>query len=228
MWVAPKIWTDGDCWIVGGGASIAEQFNIPGDVITRAKKNPSLMTPYFDVLRKKHIIAINAAFRYLPFADILFFGDQKFFDWYTDEIQNYPKIPVTCCLTLQHTEGVRYMVKNKNKPHGISTLSGTVSWNGNSGAAAISLAVQMGVKRIFLLGFDMCRQKEKKHFHEAYTGLSIRGKPQSNKDNFVNHLKGFPAIKRDAMELGIKIYNVSPDSAITQFPKLTLKEALHA
>jgi hypothetical protein len=43
---------------------------------------------------------------------------------------------------------------------------------------------------------------------------------------FPKHLVGFPAIKEDADKLGVQIFNVCPDSAIKEFPKLTLKEAL--
>ena len=76
-WKAPKIWKDSECWIIGGGASIAEQFNIPEDVIER--KDISEFSPYLKALHSKHVIGVNAAFMLGNWIDVLFFGDDQFY-----------------------------------------------------------------------------------------------------------------------------------------------------
>lgn len=229
-WRVPKIWQGGDCWIFGGGSSIMEQFDVPVEVCKQVYENTaplSILTPYLERIKDKHIIAINAAYKSLPFADMVFFGDYKFFRWNKQTLLQFPKPIISSSTELRDHKRVKYLGRDNRKPRGISLRQGYVSWNTNSGSAAISIAVQAGAKRIFLLGFDMHRQGGKKHFHNDYAKPErIERTKKTVTDNFDRHLLGFPVIKRDAKELGIEIYNVNPNSKIKQFPKLTLKEAL--
>jgi hypothetical protein len=102
-----------------------------------------------------------------------------------------------------------------------------VSWNLNSGAAAVGLAYHLGVKKIYLLGFDMhVGENGDQHWHRHYARSKDVKKRSVNKLPFQRHLRGFFAVGRDAERLGLKIINVSPNSKIEQFPKMTLKEAL--
>jgi len=75
------------------------------------------------------------------------------------------------------------------------------------------------------LGFDMrLDTANSQHFHSVY---NTNGKPKNVRSlPFQRHLQGFPAIARDAKSLGIQIINVNPESAINEFPKMSLKEAL--
>jgi len=109
--------------------------------------------------------------------------------------------------------------RDREKPYGLSDKKYKVSWNYNSGACAINLAYHFGVKTVFLLGFDMKPVDNQTHWHNEY------GK-KTSKTVFEKHLKGFPFIKADAERLGLKIYNVNPDSAIQEFEKVSLKEIL--
>ena len=43
---------------------------------------------------------------------------------------------------------------------------------------------------------------------------------------FDRHLRGFSDMAKDAKRRGIEIINASPDSAITCFPKYSIKELL--
>jgi hypothetical protein len=96
--------------------------------------------------------------------------------------------------------------------------------NGNSGGAAISVAAQMGAKKIYLLGFDMkLDEKENQHWHNIYRFNPNKKETQMP---FDKHLMGFPKIAEDAKRLGIKIINVNPESAIDVFPKVSLREIL--
>jgi hypothetical protein len=62
------------------------------------------------------------------------------------------------------------------------------------------------------------------HWHNKYKRKIVNGvmkEPPYNK-----HLEGFSTIAQDLTKLGVEVYNVSPNSKIKQFPKITLKEAL--
>jgi len=123
---------------------------------------------------------------------------------------------------LRHLWGstrIKFYRRDGNKRDGLTTRPGDfVSWNRSSGAAAISLAHRLGAKRVILLGFDMRLIGGQKNWHDDH--IEKFHKP------FYRHLKSFPAIARDARELGIEILNATPGSAIKQFPFVDLEEVL--
>jgi len=226
-WTVPELWKDGECWIIGGGKSVPYQFDIPEDVIERVcnGKLPSYSySPYLEVLHDKHIIGVNNVYQMGAWIDFLFFGDGS---WYLTHRLNLAKwigIKVTCSPKFQRDkyakqEGIKYLAKDKTHKHGLSSVPYKVSWNGNSGAAAISLAAHLGVKRIILLGFDMNMDGKFSHWHGSH-GKKNRTPP------FRRHLQGFPNIAEDAKRMKIEILNANKNSAITSFPKVTLEEVL--
>jgi hypothetical protein len=73
-----------------------------------------------------------------------------------------------------------------------------------------------GAKHIILLGFDMRRVDGQKNWHDDH--IEKRHNP------FHRHLRSFPAIARDARNLGIEILNATPGSAIREFPFTTVEE----
>jgi uncharacterized Rossmann fold enzyme len=101
-----------------------------------------------------------------------------------------------------------------------------LSWNGNTGAAAINLAIHFGAKRIMLLGFDMDIDPNNKmqHWHNLYAKGPVSDDRRRRKLPFSRHLLGFPVIAEDVKKLGVQIINVSKDSTITCFPKKTIKQ----
>jgi len=224
-WSAPKIWKGGTCWIIGGGSSITKQFRIPDDVVqqVRDKKLPlSAFSPYMSILHDKHVIGVNSAFLLGDWIDICFFGDK---DWFFDnkpELDKYKGLVVGCPSVLKIQSfvdlGIKYVEKNDIKEYGISEDPSKVCWNKNSGAAAISLAFNLGCKRIILLGFDMQITDDKKHWHVQYD--------QNAPIPFAKHLVGFGDIASDAERLGIEILNCNPDSAIPNFKKIDLEDLI--
>lgn len=227
------MWQGGDCWIIGGGPSLAEQFDIPEEVIQNVKDGIAPLqafSPYLSAIHKKHIIGINVAYMLGDWVDMMFFGDKRFFLERRRRLAEFPGLKVSCHQTLNHArykaDRIKYLVKDRNKPKGISFDSRKVSWNANSGAAAISIAAHTGVSRIILLGFDMkMNDAEEQHWHKEYMKDKSYKMPPT-KLPFERHLIGFNHIMKDAKKLGIEIINACPDSAITQFRKTTVKELL--
>jgi len=228
IWRVPKIWEGGDCWIIGGGPSVSEQFEIPSKTIegvSNGTMKPASYAPYLSYLQDKHVIGVNAA--YLlgeSIVDIVFFGDNGFYLSHQQGLADFKGIKV-CCQDKVQRDWIKNTPKDTNKSQGITTRYGFVSWNGNSGAAAINLAYHLGAKRIFLLGFDMkLNNKENEHWHDVY-GRNTNKRPP-HKLPFARHLLGFPVIARDAKQLGIEIINVNPNSAIEDFPRIGLKQII--
>ena len=232
-WKVPNMWDGGDCWILGGGYSVPKQFNIPEEVVSDVCTGRKFSDAYSDFLKPihdKHVIGVNNAYLIGSWIDVLFFGDSSWYLLHRNSIAQWPGIKVSCNARFANKkkdrmEGIKFVQKDREHPHGISPNRKYVSWNGNSGSAAISLAVHFGVKRIFLLGFDMHSGPEfedgKKitHWHGSH-GKNPKRLP------YQRHLRGFPAIAKDAAAVGVEIFNVSPDSKIPQFPKMSLAEAL--
>lgn len=226
-WKVPKLWKDGECWIIGGGSSMARQFGVPDQLIedvTAGKKPLSEYSPYLSQLHGKNTIGINAAFLLGKWVKVVFFGDKGFFLKNKNELARFGNLKVTCAATGQDWLYERIHVKflkRDVKREGISQHNGQICWNYNSGAASLSLAAHLGAKRIYLLGFDMQADKKsgRTHWHGHY-------KSKIRDNTFKRHLKGFSQIAKDANKMGIEIINVSPGSAIDKFPKVSLKDVL--
>lgn len=225
-WKPPKIWESGECWIMGGGPSMPRQFGVPDDVVTKIMKkglSPSYYSPYLSQLHDKNVIGINMSYLVGSWIKVVFFGDKGFFTRNKAGLAKFPNLKVTCVGAEKHYEYRRAKIKVMDrdvKREGVSNRSGRVCWNYNSGAASISLAVQLGVKKIYLLGFDMGPDKEGiTHWHSEY-------KQRIRDNTFARHLRGFGQIAKDADRLGVEILNVSPKSAISSLKKVELKDVL--
>lgn len=227
-WSVPKLWQGGSCWIIGGGKSVPYQFDVPEEVIEKVcsgKFSPSVYTPYMSVLHDKHVVGVNNAYQIGTWIDFLFFGDGSWHLVHQKQIARWPGVIVTCSpkfagIRDRDRHGIKYMAKDKSHKMGISSNSSKVSWNFNSGAAAISLAVHLGAKKIFLLGFDMNASGKYTHWHGSHGKKGVKGPP------FQKHLSGFPDIARDAKRMKVQIFNVNKKSTIAVFPKIKLDEAL--
>ena len=231
MWNVPKMWEGGECWIIGGGHSIPFQFDVPIDIIKQVcekKLSVDVYSDYMKAIHSKHIIGINNAYQIGAWIDILFFGDGSWYLPHKEKVAQWSGIKVSCAPRFNNNKdtmkaGIKFVPKNSNHRYGISPNKNTVSWNHNSGAAAISLAAHLGVQRIYLLGFDMCSINSITHWHGGH---------RSNNNNkgriilppFKRHLIGFSAIAKDAKRMKIEIINVSPDSKIEVFKKVSFKE----
>ena len=234
MWRVPKIWNGADVWILGGGSSVASSFGIPDQLVydVRTGQKPiTAFSPYMKAIHDKQIIGINVAYRLGDWVSLMFCGDRNFVLHHEKALQNYKGIKVCCHSIVDKPErknNWKFTPKDDRKPYGITENPYKVSWNLNSGAAAISLAYHLGAKRIILLGFDMNLEKGYQHFHDAYKRGIVKSEDNKRKRGlpFDKHLQGFPAIKADADRLGVEILNTSLNSSINCFEKVDIKKLL--
>jgi len=234
MWNVPRMWEGGDVWILGGGPSLTEQFGIPNrvvqDVISE-KTTPNVYSPYMSILHDKHVIAVNMAYKIGDWIDVVFFGDNGFFLREKLGLAAFPGIKVSCHPLCEKYSWIKYLNRDSSHSKGISNDPKRLSWNSNSGSAAINLAVHFGAKRIMLIGFDMKIDKEgKQHWHNLYHRMGRNPADRHPRRRptfpFDRHLTGFPSILEDAKKKNVEILNICPDSEIVSFRKLTLKEFL--
>jgi len=221
-WDIPRLWEDSSCWIIGGGPSLAKVFGIPNRVVEQVRQglsDISAYSPYLGQIHQEHVIGINMSYKLGTWVDMAFFADRGFYDKEKEGLHQFPNIKVTCAKGFKKALPGFKQVKRSPVKYGLCLDSNTISWNNNSGIAAINLAIHLGVKKVYLLGFDMKLDSAgNQHWHRAY------GSRQIQRGLFAGHCTGLDDIAEKAAKLGVEIINVNPDSAINHFPKKSLQE----
>ena len=198
-------WAGEPCFIIAGG--------------------PSLTGFDFNRLKGKgRIIAINRAFEYAPWADILFFMDNKFYK-------------------LCH-EGERQILWNEFKGHkvfldlmgrkyedcyhlrslgrvGLSRSFAQGLYHGNnSGVGALNLALVLKANPIYLLGYDMRFAGGKSHFHSGYG-------PRASEQTVRGFARDFERMAKFMKEERKTIVNLNPRSGLRIFRFGDIDEVLN-
>jgi hypothetical protein len=200
------IFKDQDVFIVGGGYSLTG-FN-------------------FNLLKGKNIIAINKSIIHVPFAQVLYFSDYRFYLWCTNKINgdddlikaflDYKGLVYTIASKIEDPK-VKVLL-NTGKT-GLDIQNGKIKHGGNSGYAAINLAYHLGAKRIILLGYDMKQIKGKTHFHKGYL-------TKQNDSIYKKFIEPFESLSQIAKNMGLQIINTSMDSDLIFFKKEKIENFL--
>ena len=178
---------------------------------------PSLKDFDFTRLKDKHVIAVNKAFLFVPFADVMYWTDTRFYKWYEKEINLFSGLKVTNKSTPIKPGIVNLQDTGRE---GLETRPDGIRHGNNSGYAAINLAYLLGANKIILLGFDMKIEGKKTHFHDGYST------PQNPKIYENNMVPYFKTLVDPLKSHGVEIYNACPDSALTCFKKCTIEEVM--
>ena len=194
-----KIWNNESVYLIGGG--------------------PSLKNFDWNKLKDKHIIAINKAFKVIPWAEVLYWTDARFYRWFKSDIDSLDCLKVTCRNAPQLKDDIVLLtVSGKN---GIDKRPNFIRAGNNSGFAAINLAYHLGAKRIYLLGYDMASSDKATHWHNGYDN---RHDHNIYKRNMISNFDGIYEILKTE---NIEIWNANPNSQLTSIPKCTLEAALN-
>ncbi len=184
---------------------------------------PSLSCFNFDLLRDRQTIGCNSAFRLGPdICKVCFFFDMGWFKKNVFHLQAY------------HEKGGRVITHNTRKAlnghdwvgvfprgarYGLSPSS--IAHGGNSGCSAVNLALLMGARTIYLLGFDCKATGDKTHWH------SWQNYKPHNPKVYFHFLQAWEQISKSVSQyVDLKIINLGPDSAIPYFPKQDWREVL--
>lgn len=228
-WKVPKIWDGDRCFILAGGPSVVDSFNIPKPLVQevfKGLKTPSAYSEYMSSIHNEHVIGVNKSYEIGNWIDFTFYGDDSFGKKYYLDLYAHPSIKVCSTVHVKSSYGFKYLNREaRRKPfrYGLTVNPCNVIWNLNSGGTAINLALHLGCKEIILLGFDMSLdQSGNQHWHKYYPKekqLTIEGVygPMRN---------CFQYIKRDADKLGLRIINCSMNSTIEEFEKIPLMDIL--
>jgi len=166
------------------------------------------------------IIAVGTAWRLAPHADILYHADARWWNYH----KGVPRFRGQHKISMEKTlcQDVAYV--NKGAKHGLDLRPNYLATGGNSGYQAINLAVNHGVKKIILLGYDMKYDEDRRdNFCGNHPpGVTSGYKPQK----FERFIKDFNYIVEPLDKLGVQVYNCNIDSALNCFPKERLDNVL--
>lgn len=198
IWTPENQWEGLDVFVVGGGVSL-QSFN-------------------WDLLKDEWTIGCNDAF--LEGKDLIklcFFGDDKWFKVHKKELALYAQsggVVFTSCPQLQRTN-LKWIWTLVRKSRGFHVDA--LGWNMNTGASAINLALLLGARRIFLLGFDMHLTEGRSNYHE-----NNLDKPNAGVHK--QHLKAMRILDKHLENKfpGREVINVTNDSSLNIFPKVNL------
>jgi hypothetical protein len=118
-------------------------------------------------------------------------------------------------------QGRRVGVTQLAKKHGAETLYGTgFQGFGNTGCAAISLAVDSGAGRVLLLGYDAQRTRGLSHHHGDHPA------PLGNAKSLPKWGPKFKQAWQYAARKKVRVINCTRETALPHFERMTLEQAL--
>jgi hypothetical protein len=184
-----------------------------------AAPGPSLSSNIAEQCRAHRTIAVQDAWRLMPWADVLYACDLKWWRahdgckafagerWSTHDTGNNDKREAA------KSYGVRLVA---GKPGSVfSTDPALIRYGNNSGFQGVNFAILSGASRIVMVGFDM----QGSHFFGDHP------KPLRNPSNFATFIRAFETAAK-SLPAGVEIVNATPGSALKCFPIVPLDEAM--
>jgi len=137
-------WSNQDCYIIGGGSSL---------------KN-------FDwlLLENLNTIGCNDAYKLGDkICKVCIFGDYSWWEHHKTRLMMYTGVVVTnaCKMANEAPSWVHYFLREHGR-----FKKDTLCWAGNTGVSAINLALILGAKTVYLLGFDMGIKNGETNWHD--------------------------------------------------------------
>jgi hypothetical protein len=186
---------------------------------------PSLKGFDFDRLEGFNVIAINRSLEFLPTATVLWWSDAWFWRHYREKIiLHKAQWKATCLTEYRQMDSIPETVTQYRFTGltGFDPDIGCLRHGNNSAYAAMHLAVHLGASRIILLGVDMkYGDHGESHFHSGH-GIM-------HKEKTLTHLMlpYFPTLAQPLADRSIHVFNASPNSALTVWPRGTIEEGLY-
>src|SRR5262252_627330 len=194
-YIVPKDWIGDTCVILAGGPSLQETW----------PKVP------LNTGQRIHVITINDSWRLAPNADVLYFGDGRW--WAQQQASNprtvdgllgfhdvmYKGFWVTIAGFGEHPQ-IHCMWASGQR--GLETNPAALRTGSNSGYAAINLAYHHGAKKIVLLGYDMKCDGRRTHWHNGPREAAPMYAPLLN--SFLPH---FDHLVEPLEQAGVEVIN---------------------
>lgn len=196
-----------------------------GQTVAIVAGGPSLVGFDFSRLEGAPSIAINLAMDVMPFATVLWWTDALFY--------RRPGISERILAHRAPYKATAHLGYGSQEPDpsihvyhftgvdGFDDDPGRLRHGNNGGYAAMHLAAHLGARRLVLFGFDMRVGADgRSHFHGGH------GLPYHEHTLKSLMLPYFKALASPLAERGVEVYNASPDSALTLWPRCSIDEGV--
>lgn len=175
----------------------------------------------WDLIRGKNTIGCNGAYSLgHSIVKVVLFADLEWWERLGYEgTQNYGGLVVSVEPKLDKSD-CPWLLKMRRGGQRQGLQHDALVWAGNTGAAAINLALILGARRVFLLGFDMkLSEKGKANWHELRY-------QKANPEVYNRFLREFYQVSNTLEEVfpGCEVVNVTDDSRLNLFPKVSAAE----
>lgn len=195
----------------------------PGETVVVAAPGPSLSREVCDRCRAYRAIAVQDAWRLMPWADVLYGCDSK---WWRHH-NGAPDFAGERWASHGTTSNDNAELAGAYGLHLVAGRSGAtfstdpriLHYGFSSGFQAVNLAILFGATRIVLIGFDMRIVDGRAHYFGDHPPPLLR---RTNYGAFAARF--VEAAKR--LPPGVEIVNATPGSALTCFPMVPLDEVL--
>lgn len=168
------------------------------------------------------VVAVNDAYRRLPYADILYACDEK---WWRVHIEDVSRMFHGERWTSHEEKSETNNKRNIPAEWGIKAVAGVlqpgfsdngavIHYGSNSGFQALNLALLKGATKVILVGYDM---RGAGHFFGDHPA------PLHNRTSYSEFVREFRAAARRCT---VPILNATPGSGLDCWPIVTLEEAL--
>jgi hypothetical protein len=171
------------------------------------------------------VIAINDAYTLLPFADVLYFADNRWYQWHKDRPAfrafRGEKVSIENCnlwIDDPHVATLRNLSLTGGTMGKLSTNPSGIHTGRNSGYQAINVAYLRGALTIVLLGYDMRNSDDdRSHFFGEHPNR------KSDPATYRQFRQEFKRMAVTAYNMGIDILNATPGSELEAFPMVSLE-----
>ncbi len=205
---------------------------------------PSLTQEQLDYIEEARaldtcrVFGVNNAFKVAPYLDVLMSCNIEWWDYYADDQQfiEFRERFNGDLWTWDATTANQHRINHVRGKWGdsFSTNPDFIHYGHASGFQIMNLAFHYGIREFILVGYDMRylpgydrRNKtagEGRHFFGEYPKALQHWPNVGPKGEFTGLLKVFKTV--DTRELGIRIVNCSPGSALDFFENAELKDIL--
>jgi len=171
------------------------------------------------------ILGINDAYRIAPRLDALYGCDARWWLW-------HPAAMELDCLLLStapelrspklNSQFDRLNIIGRGADLGLDLRPDHICTGSSSGYQAIGVAVHCGARRIVLIGYDYFARPGRVHWFGDHPEVT----PNAEQVFHEMMAPKFSTLVEPLCSLGVEVWNATPDSALSQFPKVTIEEAL--
>lgn len=183
---------------------------------------PSVASQNIEALRGHRVVVVNSSIYTAPWADILFFGDERWEIENRAAVKAFPGLVVSSSYGNVHCSYIKFLRRPKpsETPAGLSFDPSEAWLRHTSVRGAINVLCHLGVKTIITLGLDGGPDASGKTHHHAPHPWGM------NKDIWDLQRVELAGVALALEQRGVTLLNASPGSKIPFWPIVSLAKGL--